>query len=370
MSPRILILSLPDDVHALAVASVLQAAGVACDIWHQTDFPVADRLSLRLSPGGGAATRSDRFGPIEGKVVWSRRFSQLALEGRVHAEDLEASTRECSHFLNAMRYSLSPDAFWINPYHTEFFATSKAVQLRLADRCGLRIPDTLMSNDMDAVRAFLRRHERAIYKPYYPAQWRGDSFYLYAFARVVTEQELDDPDALRFCPGIFQPQIEKAYEARVTVMGREIVAARIDARREPGEVDDWRAMQIRPGGMRLTPIDLPGPVAAACFRLMEALGIVFGCFDFIIDPEGRWHFLEVNPAGQFLWVEVECPEIHMLETFCNFLLHGAADFRLADHARLSDLRLADVFDDPAFERLREQTAAAHIPTPHPAFGKA
>jgi len=331
---------------------------------------MADRLSLRMSPGGEVGTQSDRFGDIAGTVVWSRRFSQLALSGRVHAEDLEVSTRECSHFLNAMRYSISPDAFWINPYRTEFFATSKAVQLRLANRCGLRIPDTLMSNDVDAVRAFLRRHQNVIYKPYYPAQWRGETFYLYAFARVVTEDELGDPDALRFCPGIFQPQIEKAYEARVTVMGREIVAARIDTRREPGEVDDWRAMQLSQGGMHVSPIELPEAVAEASFRLMEALGIVFGCFDFIIDPAGRWHFLEVNPAGQFLWVEVECPEIRMLETFCNFLLHGAADFRMAEHAQLRDRRLSDIFDDPAFERFREETAAAHIPTHHPDFGKA
>jgi hypothetical protein len=65
---------------------------------------------------------------------------------------------------------------------------------------------------------------------------------------------------------------------------------------------------------------LPERVERACLELLRRLGLVFGCFDFIVTPEGGHVFLEVNSAGQFLWVEEASPEIPMLAPFVDFLL--------------------------------------------------
>jgi len=368
MPPRILILSLPEDVHALSVAWILRQNGIACDIWYQSDYPAYARLSLRLAPGGSVSTSIDAKSEIPIRTVWSRRFGRLHLGDHVSPEDREIATRECGHFLNAMRYCVGADAFWINPYRVEFFATSKAVQLRLADHCGLRVPDTLMANDIDAIRAFLRQHGSVIYKPYFPPQWQDEQRCLYGFARVLSEALLDDPQAVQFCPGIYQPQIPKAYEARVTVMGREVLACRIDATTESGEIDDWRTAHIGNKPFRVAPIALPESVRNSCFALMRALGIVFGCFDFTVDHDGKWYFLEVNPMGQFLWVEHECPEIPMLEAFCNFLIAGRAEFARSDEAYLSGIRLAQVLEDPDFKDWKNREAAAHAPSQAPALG--
>ena len=60
---------------------------------------------------------------------------------------------------------------------------------------------------------------------------------------------------------------------------------------------------------------------------MRSLGIVFGGFDFIVTPGGEHVFLEVNPEGQFLWIEEACPEIRLLAPFVDFLLARRRDFR-------------------------------------------
>jgi len=33
--------------------------------------------------------------------------------------------------------------------------------------------------------------------------------------------------------------------------------------------------------------------------------VVFGAFDFVIEPNGAWRFLECNANGQWLWLEHE-----------------------------------------------------------------
>ena len=71
---------------------------------------------------------------------------------------------------------------------------------------------------------------------------------------------------------------------------------------------------------------------------MASLGLKFGCFDFIVTPDGEYVFLEVNEAGQFLWIEGHCPELKMLSEFCHFILReGGQPQSLAP-----DLALAEV----------------------------
>ncbi len=53
---------------------------------------------------------------------------------------------------------------------------------------------------------------------------------------------------------------------------------------------------------------------------MKKLGLVFGCFDFIVTPDNEYYFLEVNEQGQFLWIEEVNPDIKILDAFVNLLI--------------------------------------------------
>ena len=37
--------------------------------------------------------------------------------------------------------------------------------------------------------------------------------------------------------------------------------------------------------------------------MLKDFGLMFGAFDFIVDQNGDWIFLEINPNGQWLWLE-------------------------------------------------------------------
>ena len=199
------------------------------------------------------------------------------------------------------------------------------MQLREAVRAGLSVPPTLMSNDPARIRRFLEEHRgRAIYKPFYPAQWDNEDRVAVLLTSEVEAEDLPGDETLRLTPGIFQAKVDKAHELRVTVMGAHVTAARILSQEVEGARLDWRAAGAQ---IRVEPDRLPEEVERACLRVLGNLGIVFGAFDFIVTPDGGHVFLEVNPAGQFLWVEDANPEIPLLAPFVDFLLARRKDFR-------------------------------------------
>lgn len=125
-------------------------------------------------------------------------------------------------------------------------------------------------------------------------------------------------------PGIFQEKIEKSYELRVTYFGEYPIAVKINSQGHPKGSMDWR--QIPGEELVLSEYELPDDINNQCKALMKKLGIVFGCFDFIVTPDGEYCFLEVNEAGQFLWIEHIDPSIKVLNTFTEFLIEGL-DFK-------------------------------------------
>jgi glutathione synthase/RimK-type ligase-like ATP-grasp enzyme len=125
-----------------------------------------------------------------------------------------------------------------------------------------------------------------------------------AWSSVVptTEKELSKLDLIRVSPGIFQKFVAKSYEVRATVVGSRIFSGKIDSQTSAETRIDWRH---KPFDMEEEPITLPPDVETKIHALKQAFGLIYGAFDFIVTPEGRHVFLDVNPAGQYLWVEAK-----------------------------------------------------------------
>jgi len=335
MSRRILILTFPEDLHAVEVALALRALGHEPVLWHGSDFPVLQHASLVLDPDdcvneSGAVVHWDVGGPELAiadqpfDAVWFRRPSKPSLPDDMHPGDLPVARRQCDAFVRGLWHSIAPDAFHVNPLQARERANLKAVQLQMAAQVGLRIPPTLMSNDPARIRAFIANARGpVIFKPFVLAQWRDGEDVALSMTNEVRSSDLPDDDILRSSPGIFQPRLRKAHELRVTYMGGHMVTAKILSQTDPAASLDWR---LHTENLPVEPTELPPSLSRAIDRLMSRLGLVFGCLDFIVTPEGDHVFLEVNPMGQFLWVEALNPEILVLDPFCRFLCNGAGVF--------------------------------------------
>jgi glutathione synthase/RimK-type ligase-like ATP-grasp enzyme len=106
-------------------------------------------------------------------------------------------------------------------------------------------------------------------------------------------------DAVRFAPVIFQEHIRADIDLRITMIGDAIFVAAIISGETDYHVDFRMTMHAAP----IQPHVLPDEVVVKLRALMAALGLVYGAIDMRLTPEGEYVFLEVNPAGQWLFIE-------------------------------------------------------------------
>jgi hypothetical protein len=320
----ILIPTILEDIHAAAVALALDQLGHRPVRWFCCDFPEVSTSSFSVGPNAGSTLQiRDYFGTLcvdEVDVLWHRRVGSPTLTSPMAESDREIAAREAKIYLGGLLASVSARAFAVNDYQHARMAENKIVQLQVAHEVGLTVPETLVSNDPQQIRRFMALHEGrgVIFKPFKPATWESENRVAIIYTSRISARDLPGDDVLKICPGIYQAYIPKAYEVRVTCMGGEAIAARLDSQRtEQGRVD-WRLAP--PGEMSISPIELPLDVKYKCQVMLKRLGLVFGCFDFIFTPNEEHVFMEVNQMGQFLWIEQVNPEIPLLQVFTDFLL--------------------------------------------------
>ena len=94
--------------------------------------------------------------------------------------------------------------------------------------------------------------------------------------------------------------------------------------------------------------------------LMRELGLVFGCIDLIVTPEGEHVFLEINEMGQFLWVEQGAPACPMLRAFATLLVERRLD-RSTRLVGSDSISFNNFMASGAWERACADDEAQHAP---------
>ena len=197
----------------------------------------------------------------------------------------------------------SLEVFQLDPYWNKARADNKPHQLRVAQRVGLEIPETIVSNDPEAVRGFARRCGPVVMKMLAQPASTGpatDGEAEVVFTTAMTASDLAQLDGLDLCPMIFQAQIANQLDVRVTIAGHRVLAAALDADARGGGDPDWRrqsyALDRAPAW---APYELPREVADRLLRMMDHFGLNYGAADLIVRPDGGHVFLELNASGAF-----------------------------------------------------------------------
>jgi glutathione synthase/RimK-type ligase-like ATP-grasp enzyme len=227
------------------------------------------------------------------RAVWWRRPRPPSLHDAVVDLDRFAfAWREAQEALAGAFLSLR--CRWVNHPEREAAAAHKPWQLALAARLGLPVPRSCVTSDPAAARAFLAslRSRPAVVKALQatPADWRP--------TRLVGPALRKDLPLLRRAPALLQEYVA-GVDVRVTAVGRSLFAAAIDAR-ATGSPEDFRPVFDE---SPVAPARLPADLARRLRALLRALGLAFAAVDLRRDEAGGWYFLEVNPAGQWLFVE-------------------------------------------------------------------
>lgn len=228
------------------------------------------------------------------KVIWSRRPQPFD----PHPEIVQESHRRFAYSESHEAFSglwQAIDAFWINHPIRDEVASHKAYQLRIAQEVGFNIPTTLITNDPGAAQNFIadQGYDKTVYKSFLATEqeWRE--------TRLLRHEELALIDCVRYAPVIFQEYIPAGIDLRITIVGEQIFASAIHSKDVNYKVD-YRMEMSR---ARIEPFHLPEDIEQKLHKYMKKLGIVYGAIDMRVTPEGRYVFFEINPAGQWLFIE-------------------------------------------------------------------
>ena len=311
MTASVLILGSPSDPHEQSVTNHLRRKGVNPTFWSAPELLKTCALVVEISdddfdcrveePGDQTASKKRTGFSFTGfSSVWLRRPGKV--ESRALPESWMSGfvERESNRALNAIYRMLSP--IWVNDPIAEQNSRLKLTQLQAAKQCGLNIPETLVTNKPESVRRFYDLHSgEVIYKLIDEASNLLFPKHEVPPGIVTTpfrESDLQHLDQVRFSLHLFQRRIPKTCDIRITIVGADIFAVRIDSQAGAGTTD-FRLDYSVP----LSVHKLPTPVADGCRRLMTRLGLVYGAIDMCMDADGKYYFFEVNSSGQWLWME-------------------------------------------------------------------
>ncbi|MFF0770997.1 ATP-grasp ribosomal peptide maturase [Nonomuraea wenchangensis] len=315
----VLVLTCEEDATANLVIAELNARGARMARVDTAD--IGPGLSFAAHAGAGMPAWAgwlrtpSRHIPIEDvRSVYYRRPSLWRFD-HLDPQAAEFARAEARHGLKGTLAAL-PACRYVNHPHSVDRAEVKPVQLQIAADVGFEVPATLITNDPAAVAAFAAEHGPIVYKSMrgVPAAPGGQVGAIWA--QRIDPADVDD--SLAITAHLFQAEVPKTADARVTVVAGQVFAQQITT---PDGALDWRRGDW--DHLCHTPIDVPAAVAAAARAYLDRLGLVFGCFDFALQESPgsvRWTFLECNPNGQWGWLP-DAPAI--ASAFADTLLEGS-----------------------------------------------
>jgi glutathione synthase/RimK-type ligase-like ATP-grasp enzyme len=190
---------------------------------------------------------------------------------------------------------------WINYVCSIREAENKIYQLVLAKKIGFRIPKTMITNYNDSAYQFIKTNRfNCILKPIRSGFVDDPDNPRVIFTNKINKSKVKELKRIKYCPSIFQNNIEKEADVRVTVVGEKLFPVKIESQEYEESRIDWRR------GTNIIShkyIELPKIISRQCINLVKHLNLIFGAIDLVIDKEGNFYFLEINPNGQWAWIE-------------------------------------------------------------------
>lgn len=212
--------------------------------------------------------------------------------------------RETIEMLRSL-FLLIDEKVWLNHPKHIFAANNKIEQLKIASKIGFSIPKTCISSGPESIKNFYNSHNRDIIaKAVRYGYDITENHIKFAPTKKVEKKFIENIEDYYTVPSIYQERIEKKYDIRVTVIGNKVYAAAIHSQRYMETMTDWRLWDIHEDvDLKHSKHELPPEISNLCLKITKKFNLGFSAIDLIYSPEKKYYFLEMNPNGQWAWIE-------------------------------------------------------------------
>ncbi|HXU28068.1 MAG TPA: hypothetical protein VN698_12630 [Bacteroidia bacterium] len=232
--------------------------------------------------------------------VWFRRTKLPDLDDIKDLQERAYIINEFDALLTNFYYTIKADK-WLSFPENIYKAENKVYQLKIASTIGFKIPDTLVTNNIIELQAFCKRcNYDVIIKPLSHGRIAYEEETKLIYTNKLKKEHIENLNSFSLTPSIFQKNIEKEYEIRVTMVGNKVFSAKVNSQENEETKIDWRRKKLT-----FSSYILPHNIEVLCIDLLKKLDISFGAIDLIKSIDGEYYFLEINPNGQWAWIEID-----------------------------------------------------------------
>lgn len=296
--PETLILTNHDDVSINYLIEKLDRASISSLRINSEDI---NKFEFDVNPGESFSFfyKDQLIDLKRSKSVIFRRIPLKYNKGQ-EGDDHKYLNLERKHFWEGLFLSLD-HCKWINPMFGTQIAERKLYQLQIAKRLGLLVPKTIITNNRESALNFLKNCSSSIIKPISNGLQVINDKVFSIYTTEISYQSFNQMNITSIfdTPVFLQEKIQNKGDIRVTIVGSTLYAVKIT---KDGDDVDWRKPNLK---KNYSIIDLPSKIQDKLLLLNKTFGLVYSAIDLILTPKGDYIFLEVNPVGEWVWLEHE-----------------------------------------------------------------
>ncbi|REH42688.1 ATP-grasp ribosomal peptide maturase [Kutzneria buriramensis] len=297
----VVVLTRENDLTADMVVEELHSRSVPVFRFDTRDFPLSLTLNAQFADGwrGTLDSPSGSVKLESIRSIYFRRPTGFSFPDAMTDAERRFAGSEARRGIGGLLISLP--CLWLNHPARVANAEYKPYQLAAAARYGLDVPATMLTNDPTAegeARELLG--SLLVYKPLASASVVDGDRLSMVYATEVSPDFIAD-GRIALTVHQFQERLPKARDVRATVVGEHVYAANLYSDSPKGQLD-WRADY---SSIRYERTQLPAEVERRLLALTRCLELRFCAADFVVTPDGRYYFVDLNPNGEWGWIEQE-----------------------------------------------------------------
>ena len=302
---KVLILSYEGDEHADVVEKNVLALGTECfrvhtNKLHESYLFTFSSDSMEYEIEDLALRRKITLDPSW--TIWNRRVQPPDLQVEIHPDLQDIVVNESRKSWEGLLQSHEGKV--VSRPIAIAYGSNKLHQLKFVREHSseVKVPDTMVTNDPIAARAFYEQYSGNVcFKLHHGAVVRKEGENHFIYTNKLEPRHLEKMDLIRMNPSLFQEYVDKEYELRITVVGEEVIPIAIHSQDSEISRVDFRRYDFDKVKYEFKTV--PKEVEELCRTMLKHYGLNYGAFDFIYDRQGEYTFLELNPNGQWLWLE-------------------------------------------------------------------
>ncbi len=305
---KIISITCEKDFHTSAVRNNLQNMGEDLIVLERENYGTKWVFSSLSSPN-----KFNIYLEMENNVYelneigafWNRcEFSYNSNDKNFSPDSSYINIQKTIHVNSILKY-ISESVPSMNKLQSNWIANSKLIQAEVAKSFGLLIPETFQGGSELIADRYLaiNKNNKICIKALEAIHLNLAEKGTYAhYTSLFKSRPKDELTSLRMCPVILQNFLDKDLEMRITVIDEKVFTASIDTKKASEDAKvDWRHYDW--ANTPFCSFDLPITIQEKLIKMNRHLDLVYGAYDLIKTTSGEFYFLEVNPQGQWLWIE-------------------------------------------------------------------